>query len=114
MNKRIVIAFAIVQILLIGSLLAIASSNNEQRARENEIDEICTGDCNNCDEECDRIGFCNSQGKQNCDGTGTCSQMNQRNTNCNSICDGTGTCTQNTQQGRNCNPKSSCSGICNN
>ena len=112
MNKKMILILAILQIILIGSLIAIVSGNNEEDITDEITDDICTGNCSYCNGACDDRAFCNTQANQNCDGTGTCIQNNKQNTNCNTICDGSGTCRQNTQQGRNCFSKSSCSGTC--
>ena len=114
MNKKMLITFAIVQIFLIGGLLVIASSNNESINTDEEINDTCTGDCDNCNHQCDGIGDCKSQGSSNCGGTGNCIQKMETKNNCESECESSGTCPKNTQQSRTCSSGSICPGSCNN
>ena len=114
MNKKMLITFAIVQIFLIGSLLVIASSNNESITTDEEINDTCNGDRDNCDRHCDGIGDCKSQGTLNCDGTGNCIQKRETKDNYELECESSGTCTKNTQQNKNCRSGYKCPGSCNN
>jgi len=114
MNKKMLITFAIVQLFLIGSLLAIASSDNESITTDEEINDTCTGNCDNCDRQCDGIGDCKSQGNSNCDWTENCIQKMETKNNCESECESSKTCPKNTQQSRNCRSGSICPGSCNN
>ena len=107
------IAFALVQVVLIGSLFALASDNDQVVIPDDEIIDTCTGDCANCT-DCTGDGDCQGKGNLNCDGTGSCNHNQIRNTNCNTVCDGSGSYKQNTQQIRGCGTSSSCSGSCNN
>jgi len=105
MNRKLLIGFLIVGLLLIGSLIGIGSGNTNYTDKTSEaIDETCSGDCNNCDAQC--------EGPENCDESGTCSQNKEITKNCNSDGSCSGTCSQNTKRIRNCNSGSGCSGSC--
>ena len=114
MNKKMLITFAIVQIFLIGSLLLIASSNNESITTDEEINDTCTGNRDNCDRQCDDKDNWKSQGTSNCDGTGNCIQKRETKDNYELECESSGTCTKNTKQNKNCRSGSKCPGSCNN
>jgi len=93
MNRKMLIALAIVELLLMGSLVAIGSGKSDDMYTTSEaLDDNCTGDCDNCDGQCKVSQECNSQG--------------------NGICDGTCSCSQNTLRIRSCNSGSGCSGSC--
>jgi hypothetical protein len=113
MNRKMLIAIAIVELLLVGTLVAIGSGKSDYMDTTNEAtDDNCVGDCDNCDGQCKGSEECTSQGKGICDGTGLCSQNRQMTKNCNSECDGSGSCSQNTIRIRSCNSGSGCSGSC--
>lgn len=113
MNRKMLIALAIIELLLMGSLVAIGSGKSDDMDTTSKaIDHNCIGACDNCDGQCKVSEECNSQGNGICDGTGSCSQNRQITNNCNSECDGSGSCSQNTLRIRNCNSVSECSGSC--
>jgi hypothetical protein len=113
MNKKMIIAVAIIQVILIGSLLAIASDNDQNNFNNYEVNDSCPAACGDCDGTCDGTGYCNFEGGVNCDGTGICSENQQQIKSCDSACDGSGSGGQ-ARLSRNCYRESSCSGICNN
>ena len=91
MNRKMLITLAIIEILLIGSLIAIGSGNtNYTNTKAEVIDKECSGDCNNCDGQCTNSEECNSQKNDKCIGTDSCAQNRQMNKNCHSDCIGSG------------------------
>ena len=104
---------AIIELLLVGSLVAIGSDKSDYIDSTSKIaDDNCMGDCDNCDGQCKGSEECSSQVNGICNGTGSCSQNRQMTKNCISDCDDSGSCSQNTIRIRNCNSGSGCSGSC--
>ncbi len=111
MDKKKPIGFAIVLVLLVGSLIVIGSGNTNESVNSDEeiiANENCLGSCGDCD------GQCTGQGNGICDGSGTCSQKRQMNNNCNVDCEGTGLRAQYQHKVRSCISSSGCLDMCNN
>jgi len=120
MDKKILSAFIIIQVLLIGSIMVFASGNNQTDTLEN-LSESCTGDCTECTGNCgDCVGECKEQGTCNQDCSSSCQKESscigtcQSNQRSYSGCSGSGACKQSTNQIQTCNTASTCSRIINN
>ena len=87
MNKKILIFIAVLTIFLVGSFVSMVSSSRTNQ----ETSESCLDDCENCESNCNDSNNCNSQETKNCDGSGACSQNEQKgncksNTGCSGSC----------------------------
>ena len=114
MDKKSIIVFGLLQIIVISGLIAFAAGNGEDRGIDEETTDLCTGDCNDCDAECLEKGECKKDELGNCQGSGTCEQNNQCLIKDTSSCDDSGSCRQQSYNKKYCYQKNSCSTLCNN
>jgi len=114
MDKKTIIVFGLLQIIIITGLIAFAAGNGEDREIDEETTSLCTGDCDDCESDCLEQGECKKEGVGICQGSGTCEQTNQCLTKDKSTCDGSGSCRQQSYNQGSCYQKNSCSNIYNN
>jgi len=114
MDKKSIIVFGLLQIIVISGLIAFAAGNGEDRGIDEETTDLCTGECNDCDAECLEQGECKKEGSENCEGSGTCDKTNQCLTKDTSRCGDSGSCKQQSYNKEYCYRKSGCSTLCNN
>lgn len=111
MNKNLLIAFAITQILLVGSLVVIGSGNTQTSAYDG-IDDVCINKCDTCEKECNEYNACNTQCNEDYDGSSSCLQQQNMIKKGDKQCGGSGGYIQRNQQ--ICSRQSSCTSLCQN
>lgn len=114
MDKKSIIVFGLLQIIVISGLIEFAAGNGEDIEIDEETAALCTGDCADCNSECLEKGECIKEGLGICQGSGTCEQTNQCLTKDTSNCYGSGSCRQQSYNKEYCYQKSGCSTLCNN
>jgi len=112
MDKKILITFVIAQIILIGSLMVLASSESQQSIVKEDLIARCSEDCGSCTESCNTEGQCNQGNSSLCDGSGSCQKNNENTKTCDTDCTGSGRCKDSTVSRNQCGSSSSCSGSC--
>ena len=112
MEKKTFVAFGIIQILFLSSLLIFATGNAEDINTEETPSKLCNQDCVDCDQDCSQDGQCTGEGKDICTGSGRCSTTKS---NCQSESTGCRTisCDNNITPNK-AYSSTSCSSSCNN
>ena len=112
MEKKIIIVFALAQILLIGSLIGIASSNYKINFVNDDVNNPSLDEDYDCNQQCNINETCNQNDKTSCDGSGSCTDTEKETKDCISTCSESGTCKQTEIQPKSCNTQSGCSRSC--
>lgn len=109
MERKTLIAFVIIQLILVSSFIAIATNENDEIPQK-QNNAVSLKDCNDCSNSCidsinDNCGSCVTTCAQ------SETQYQNKENNCKETCNGSNTCKQNQNSGT-CRTSSSCSGGC--
>ena len=88
MNKKSLVTLIIAQILLIGTLIVIASENSDEVLYQSNDKDLIFSECENCD----KAERCNSQSESECNSITLCD--NNKSRQCENDCTEKTTCQQ--------------------
>ena len=113
MQRKSLIAFVIIQAILISALIVIATNENDIALNEQNTAQ-CVNDCDDCSNNC--IGRCTGIDSDYESGDACCTQsrskLKNNGANCDESCSGSGSCGQDQQNSGTCRVSIGCSGRC--
>lgn len=108
MERNTVIAFVILQLILISSLIVIATNEKDTKLNE-QNDTLCLQNNGDCSKTCSGTGQGTNENPKLCEES--CVQSRNNINNCDRTCNGSGTCGQD-QNTETCKSSSACSNKC--